>query len=88
MSILKKIFNNQEDAIKLVLWRFLHNLVKYYNEADPVTKANMKKSVDLYNITDINRFTKTLWDCSNFKNHQLYTRLIGIPYKLYKEKMF
>ena len=29
---LKKIFNNQEDSVKIVLWKFLHNLVKYYNE--------------------------------------------------------
>jgi hypothetical protein len=55
---LKKIFNNQDDSIKLVLWKYLHNLVKYYNEdllndeINPDVQAKIDKINALDNQTD------------------------------------
>ena len=58
---LKKIFNNQEDAIKLVLWRFLHNLVKYYNE-ELIISPDIQSKIDKINACLVNQ------DCSNSTN--------------------
>jgi hypothetical protein len=60
---LKKIFNNQEDSVKIVLWKFLHNLVKYYNE------YLLLDNVDSEIQTKIDKINACLLDedCSNSK---------------------
>jgi hypothetical protein len=70
-SSLKKIFNNQDDTIKLTFWKDLHNLLLSYNEyvltldpnnagaLDRVDKLQTNNTPKLNMKTDINKLLNT-----------------------------
>jgi hypothetical protein len=75
---LKKIFNNQEETIKLVLWKDLTNLLSEYNKSlleDDANNKSAQNRVNKFKILDVNKFLKT--DSLNQSTNEMINDIFG-----------